>query len=107
MWRQRLKHNLPGDTSENFVVQTAFWCMVVKGWNTVLLTTTSEITLVVQTECPCVEANGTLRRLVGVEVASVRSCHPLVHAKVVQAAARLEQYIALDRPDTAYSVKTA
>ena len=30
-----------------------------------------------------------------------------MHAKLVQAAARLEQYIALDRPDTAYSVKTA
>ena len=28
-------------------------------------------------------------------------------AKVVQAAAGLEQYIALDRPDIAYSVKTA
>ena len=28
-------------------------------------------------------------------------------AKVVQAAARLEQYIALDRPDIAYRVKTA
>ena len=28
-------------------------------------------------------------------------------AKVVQAAARLEQYIALDRPDIAYSAKTA
>ena len=30
-----------------------------------------------------------------------------VDAKVVQAAAGLEQYIALDRPDIAYSVKTA
>ena len=28
-------------------------------------------------------------------------------AKLAQAAARLEQYIALDRPDIAYSVKTA
>ena len=44
---------------------------------------------------------------IGKDDLNVNSILECVEANIVQAAAGLEQYITLDRPDTAYSVKTA